>query len=1363
MASASTPSLQTSSRRTHVRPRRQSVHEQHMELPQRFQNINEDEEEDSAKTVTDTALPKQSLYGMIAQAGDLGQFNRRWQQGEDSEPEDEREEQLGTGRFTQMVDESKTPNPVTTDTRRHRKKLSESKLFKPLFKARERRESQSEDLMTQSQILPAREAPEETLRRPASVEPTPEAPVLDRRLKAQARAERLETTGGDSTSRRSSQESLSRKRPSAALPGVLAEIFSLDIPEEVIAEYPCWFLQSKLLQGYMYVTKKHVCFYAYLQKKTGTVLKSSYLGKRGKQNPRYHRYWFVLRGTILTYYTNAAQPYFPSGTIDLSYGVSAEVTGEVGTDKEGYFSITTDTRIYQLRADSLVSAQEWVKQLQKVIFRSHNDGDSVKISLPLDNVIDVDVSPVVGSTDTIRLRVIDNQTVSAIDEYFFTFYNGGKDVVRILTTMTKDNVAKTFIANHAASVAQLADSTSAVAPASYAPGIQETVRSTLVQAGAGLGSARVDLDRRPAMSRGRLSFEKPSKLTSNSALIGVTSQLKPAAPHTQDNDLTASQILGGDQAFQEPTLRSQHLRAAATPAENNSRSSSTSAEIGAAAMPPQRDSKESSRTDKGSRDPIKSLQAGTGTAQQQTTYSSPRPSATTLQSASSFAGYVRDQGKRMSSYLSSSPRDYYEKFSGALAGGKRLYVENDGLATEDRIHDPEDDLENAEHERRFRRHFALPATENLVATFYTSLHRVLPLYGKIYLSTRYLCFRSLLYGTRTKIVIPMQDIDNVEKERGFRLGYPGMVLILRGHEELFFDFRSQGLRDDCVVTILRNIDSMQVDTSGIEDDSIDEAAAEYRLLQDAREPGELQFEQHQSDDEDLAFDDGTASVLDFKPKTSLRIVCLTIGSRGDVQPYIALCKGLIAEGHRPKIATHLEFGDWVKSHGIDFTPVGGNPAELMRLCVELGMFTPQFIYETNSKFRGWLDDLLQTAWEACQGCDLLIESPSTMAGIHIAEALSVPYFRAFTMMWTRTRAYPHAFAATNSKMGGTYNLTTYGLFDNLFWQMTASQINRWRMRTLKIGPTTSGKMQQNKVPFLYNFSPSFVAPPLDFSDWVRITGYWFLDEGANWTPPKGLLRFIEQARKDKVKLVYIGFGSIVVADSRALTRSVYAAVHKADVRCILSKGWSDRLNTKNVKDAEETPPDYIYQIGAAPHDWLFKQVDAACHHGGAGTTGASLRAGIPTIIKPFFGDQFFSAGRVEDLGVGIRIKQISENMLGKALWVATHDDRMRKKAAALGAKIRAEDGVGTAIKAIYRDLEYATTLIKRKGSRPVATEGESEDEEPEESWTFVEADSDFDSLGFRKDDPLSRSGEKQRPSQTKGYGLGALVSRARLN
>jgi sterol 3beta-glucosyltransferase len=185
---------------------------------------------------------------------------------------------------------------------------------------------------------------------------------------------------------------------------------------------------------------------------------------------------------------------------------------------------------------------------------------------------------------------------------------------------------------------------------------------------------------------------------------------------------------------------------------------------------------------------------------------------------------------------------------------------------------------------------------------------------------------------------------------------------------------------------------------------------------------------------------------------------------------------------------------------------------------------------------------------------------------------------------------------------------------------------------LGLDGTSLDKMEPHKIPFLYNFSPKIVPPPLDWPEWIRVTGeyldclrtiayslfyfegYWFLDEAdvssKKWTPPADLVEFIDSARKKGKKVVYIGFGSIVVSNPRTMTRCVIDAIVRSGVYAILSKGWSDRLQVKSstdVPDPEDALPPQIYSISSIPHDWLFRRIDAACHHGGAGTTGASLR------------------------------------------------------------------------------------------------------------------------------------------------------------
>lgn len=793
------------------------------------------------------------------------------------------------------------------------------------------------------------------------------------------------------------------------------------------------------------------------------------------------------------------------------------------------------------------------------------------------------------------------------------------------------------------------------------------------------GSPRRSFDeRRRSTSRRRLE----DKSTEN-AMESSDSNLQYSTDDPSYSNLimsvtdepSASQILRGSEVFNSPTMR---------------RSPSSSQSINTQ----HRDSRDSQRQ------PFHGHTATTGPLCQQPVQTSPeyqRPSTPALKSitkmgsyplqrAGAFADYLNKKSKRMSSLLATESMGYVEKVSGMWKGGYKHYNEPAGLRPD------EDELEEDSEGKiqtsmeRFRAHFALPETERLQATYFGYMFRVLPLYGKIYISDRSFCFRSLLPGTRTKLILPLKDVETAHKEKGFRFGYAGLLVVIRGHEELFFEFGQTEVRDDCAVTLLQGLETsryLRESSSMQQEDHQDEvsALAERDALLSA---GQGEFPERDlqlprggtvpANTATILSDDTDGFLINFKPQRSMKITCLTIGSRGDVQPYIALCKGLLAEGHRPRIATHAEFQDWIESHGIEFAHVEGDPGELMRLCIENGTFTLAFLREANAKFRGWLDELLDSAYRACEGSELLIESPSAMAGIHIAEKLGIPYFRAFTMPWTRTRAYPHAFIMPEHKMGGAYNYMTYVMFDNIFWKATAHQINRWRNKTLGLPNTGLEKMQPNKVPFLYNFSSSVVAPPLDFSDWIRVTGYWFLDEGGEYEPPAALDAFIKKARADGKKLVYVGFGSIIVNNPAKMTQEVIDAVRKADVHCILSKGWSDRISpgedpSKARADEPLMPPE-IHVIKSAPHDWLFRQIDAAAHHGGSGTTGASLRAGVPTIIRPFFGDQYFFASRVEDLGVGVWVKRWGTNSFGRALWEATRNERMIIKARVLGEHIR---------------------------------------------------------------------------------------------
>ncbi|KAI9656715.1 MAG: Sterol 3-beta-glucosyltransferase [Trizodia sp. TS-e1964] len=1377
-----------------------------LDVPERFKDGADAHEDVTAPPRgTDGRYMNQSVFSMITAAGSTVDFNSRFDESSESEGEDSKKTQ---DKLKGLDPEKKDVEPPMPGAGKQIKKSLEYKLLKSLPKLSLKTKKEKNYMAKTSLESPggSREPSTNRSRTPR------ESPVMSRMIRAEAKVKSF----GSSEETEKAKENLRIEEDdgfgaSSSLALRLMEIFKFEKPEAVISEYPCWLLQSVLLQGYMYITQQHICFYAYLPKKSNIVAKSGFLGKRGKKNPTYSRFYFELKGDVLSYYNDRSDLYFPHGNVDLRYGISASLSEskEKGKDSK-YFTVITEQRKYHFHADSASSAKEWVRSLQKVIFRSHNEGDSVKISLPIENIVDVEESPVIEFADTFKIQVINNDETYAMDEYFFSFFSFGKDAIKVLRILIDDTAAQHIPANllrlpgghdaepspqstnHDDNSSRHSHDLRSRSPLGAAtPILHESVRATLAPlspTGNNATSRRISGDfgrsssdygrrsldanrelsrpsfdhpiRSPSVSRAT-SFSKtrPSRRGDKSppgknqgSSDSFVHSLEPESSALQSSDDTrpsASQILNRSDVFQSPTIqrvqksmrrvsndqelyRASEESARSTPSKAgihiDSHSRSHTRRVLTKLAPGKYGENAPSEDDEESRG---RLQASNSSPTLQELV---RAGSYPLQRAAGFAGYLKSKSKRMSNLLATESMGYLEKVSGMWAGGQKHYDEDSSQAPEQHPEELDDEEQAIEYGDRFRSHFTRPSEEKLQATYFAYLHRVLPLYGKIYISNRSFCFRSLVPGTRTKMILPMQDLENVNKEKGFRFGYSGLVLVIRGHEELFFEFRQSESRDDCAVTLIQNLESVRyLKESGLlsreEKASAEEAKVEHRLLQEARQDGhnnhDINLPQtadetaHPNESPTILFDDPRVSIINFKPTQSLRITCLTIGSRGDVQPYIALCKGLLAEGHRPRIATHAEFEPWVRKHGIDFAPVDGDPAELMRICVEYGMFTYSFLREASSKFRGWIDELLVSAWKACQDSDILIESPSAMAGIHIAEALGIPYYRAFTMPWTRTRAYPHAFAVPEHKMGGAYNYVTYVMFDNVFWKAIAGQVNRWRKNELGLGSTGLDKMQPNKVPFLYNFSPSVVVPPLDYSDWIRVTGYWFLDESETWEPPKELSDFIDKARQDKKKIVYVGFGSIVVSDPAAMTKTIVESVINADVRCILSKGWSDRLGNKDASKPEVPLPAEIFQIKSAPHDWLFERIDAAVHHGGAGTTGASLRAGIPTVIKPFFGDQYFFGSRVEDLGVGIHMKKLNVSVFSRALWEATTDQRMINKAKVLGDEIRKENGVETAIQSIYRDMEYAKTLIKKRGS-----EADETQEEFEESWTFIGDETD---------------------------------------
>jgi sterol 3beta-glucosyltransferase len=420
----------------------------------------------------------------------------------------------------------------------------------------------------------------------------------------------------------------------------------------------------------------------------------------------------------------------------------------------------------------------------------------------------------------------------------------------------------------------------------------------------------------------------------------------------------------------------------------------------------------------------------------------------------------------------------------------------------------------------------------------------------------------------------------------------------------------------------------------------------------------------------------------------MHVLIMTYGSHGDVQPYVALGKGLQDKGHEVTLATSERFSGFVGEHGLRFAGLSDDLLSIIdtdqgREMLENTGNLFQVVKRTVTMLKqvGPLQrELLDDSWSAGIAAkpDVVVFHPKAYAGPHIAEKLGVPVVLALPIpMMVPTSEYPNM-GFPNLKLGGWYNRMTYRLVNTLMGMSAGKHVKALRaahglprQKRFDILHTTDGR----DIPVLHAMSRYVVGQPSDWPDTAVMTGYWFLDRPQSWTPPAELDAFLQAGPPP----VYVGFGSMAGRDPERLASIVVDALQKAGVRAIIATGWGG-LKTESL-------PDSILKIDQAPHEWLFPRMAAIVHHGGAGTTAAALRAGKPSIIVPFFGDQPFWAKRVHEIGAGTRPipqKKLTRENLADALATVTGSAEMRRTAEDLGQRIRGENGIGAAVASIER-------------------------------------------------------------------------------
>lgn len=410
----------------------------------------------------------------------------------------------------------------------------------------------------------------------------------------------------------------------------------------------------------------------------------------------------------------------------------------------------------------------------------------------------------------------------------------------------------------------------------------------------------------------------------------------------------------------------------------------------------------------------------------------------------------------------------------------------------------------------------------------------------------------------------------------------------------------------------------------------------------------------------------------------MHIAIVSLGSRGDVQPYVALGQGLREAGHAVRILSHDNYKALVESQGLEFWAVRGDAqavaeGEAMRAALEKGNFvaiTRETAKQAHRAAVHWAAD----GMAACRDVDLIVAGVGGLfLAIALGEKLNIPFLPAYLFPFTPTSAFPSVLFPPYRPQLKVVNRASHHLVQQAMWQGFRSADGLMRSSVLDLpaapffGPFAAERLL--RAPILYGFSPVVIPKPDDWGAMVHVTGYWFLDEEPNWSPPPALEAFLQAGPPP----VAIGFGSMTNRQPQETTDLVLQALARNGQRGVLLSGWG------GLRGAEL--PASVFMLDAVPHHWLFSRVAAVVHHGGAGTTAAGLRAGIPSVLVPYFGDQSFWAARVRALGVGpaaVPRRKLTAEGLAGAIQQAVSDETMRQRAGKIGALIRAEDGVGRA-------------------------------------------------------------------------------------
>lgn len=405
----------------------------------------------------------------------------------------------------------------------------------------------------------------------------------------------------------------------------------------------------------------------------------------------------------------------------------------------------------------------------------------------------------------------------------------------------------------------------------------------------------------------------------------------------------------------------------------------------------------------------------------------------------------------------------------------------------------------------------------------------------------------------------------------------------------------------------------------------------------------------------------------------MKLVILTYGTEGDTRPLAALGHALRNAGHGVSLLGDASTLGAARELGVPAAALAGDIRELFATWGEQGPrgTAKALVALTNAHTAVWTRQTLAAA----QGCDAILTSGlAGFVGLSVAERLAVPAIGAGMIPLTPSREFASPFLPP-AWVPALLNRASLALTNQLFWLAFRKTLNRARADVLDLPPR---RALPTDHPMLYGISPTLLPPPADWPAQAMLCGQWVAPFAAGYAPPPALEEFLAAGPAP----VYIGFGSMTGIDMKTMLAAVTAAL--GDRRAVFWPGWNGIGNA--------ALPANIHCIDATPHDWLFPRMAAIVHHGGSGTSHSALRAGKPSIVMPFTGDQPFWAERLRRLGAApapLATSRPDAKALAAAFEFAARREVV-ERAAELGQRIAREDGLATAVAAIER-------LVVRQG------------------------------------------------------------------